>query len=300
MSDRDIRGLDGRTLGPLRPRFKANISEFRYPDGTLALRDISIEIWPGECVGILGANGSGKTTLLKLLDGILKGYKGKVELDGTDIKELLPRQIYSKVGLVFQDPDDQLFASTVFEDVAFGPLNMGLDQEEVRKRVKEALRSVELEGFEDKRIQNLSYGQKKRVCIAGLLAMGQETLLMDEPLAGLDPLGEMRMLRLLKGLNTQKGVTMVIASHNVDMAPLMFDRVFILNRGHIECVGNPSEIFTDMQFMERMRLRLPYIGELFWRLKYQEMLPIRHLPITVEEGAKEIAKLWQEGQRKRI
>lgn len=274
------------------PRIKVEISKFTYPDGTVALRDICLGIMAGECVGVLGANGSGKTTLLKLMDGILKDYKGKVELDGKDIKGLSPKQIYQKVGLVFQDPDDQLFAGTVFEDVAFGPLNMGLSYEEVSKRVKKALEDVELTGFENKRIQTLSYGQKKRVCIAGLLAMGHEILLMDEPLSGLDPMGELRMLRLLAWLNQKRNVTMVIASHNVDTAPFLFNRVFVLNSGHVAFSGKVEEIFSDMGQMEGLRLRLPYIGELFWKLKHLDGLPIGSIALTVEQGRKELIRLW--------
>ncbi|MFN3533904.1 MAG: energy-coupling factor ABC transporter ATP-binding protein [Desulfatiglandales bacterium] len=268
----------------MKPRYRVNISGFSYPDGTLALKEMEFEIISGECIGILGANGSGKTTLLKIMDGILKGYKGYVELDGEEIRDLTPRQIYSKVGLVFQDPDDQLFASTVYEDVAFGPLNMGFSEWETRERVKRALKDVEMEGLEDRRIETLSYGQKKRVCIAGLLAMGQEVLLMDEPLAGLDPLGELRMLKFLRSLNREKGVTMVIASHNVDIAPLLFDRVLVLNKGSIGLSGRPEEVFQDLFGVEGLRLRLPYIGELFWKLKNLNNIPFPLVALTVEQG----------------
>ncbi len=268
----------------MKVRYRVNISRFSYPDGTLAIKELEFEIISGECMGILGANGSGKTTLLKIMDGILKGYRGYVELDGEEIRDLTPRQIYSKVGLVFQDPDDQLFASTVYEDVAFGPLNMGFSEWETRERVKRALKDVEMEGFEERRIETLSYGQKKRVCIAGLLAMGQEVLLMDEPLAGLDPLGELRMLRFLRSLNREKGVTMVIASHNVDIAPLLFDRVLVLNKGSMGLLGRPQEVFQDLFGVEGLRLRLPYIGELFWKLKNLHNIPFPSVALTVEQG----------------
>jgi cobalt/nickel transport system ATP-binding protein len=183
------------------PRLSAQVSSFRYPDGTTALSDILLDVMPGEFCGILGSNGSGKTTLLKLLDGMIKDFNGTILLDGDDICRLSPRQIYSKVGLVFQNPDDQLFAHSVYEDVAFGPRNMGLDEDEVRRRVAEALEAVEMAELAAKDIHNLSYGQKKRACIAGLLAMGHEILLLDEPTAGLDPMGEYRMMELLTRLN---------------------------------------------------------------------------------------------------
>ncbi|MCX7856581.1 MAG: ATP-binding cassette domain-containing protein [Deltaproteobacteria bacterium] len=275
----------------MRPLYSVELFGFSYPDGTQALKRMSFEIMPKECIGVLGANGSGKTTLLKILDGILKNYKGKVELDGIDIRKLSPKEIYKRVGLLFQDPDDQLFANTVFEDVAFGPMNMGYTRMETIEKVKLALKDVELEGFEDKKIQDLSFGQKKRVCIAGLLAMGQDVLLLDEPLSGLDPMGEQKMLELLKFLNKHKGVTMVIASHNVDMAPLLFDRVFVLRDGEIVCSGSPKEVFQDINLIRSLKLRLPYVGELFWKVRDLGNLSIPVLPLTVEDGHKTLLRL---------
>ncbi|HTY21353.1 MAG TPA: ABC transporter ATP-binding protein, partial [Geobacteraceae bacterium] len=178
-------------------RLSVTIDSFRYPDGTVALSDIRFDVAKGEFSGILGANGSGKTTLLKVMDGLIKDYSGSVILDGAEVARLNPRDIYRKVGLVFQNPDDQLFAHTVFEDAAFGPRNMGFSEDEVKLRVNAALASVEMADLGSKQINALSYGQKKRVCIAGLLAMGHEILLLDEPTAGLDPMGEYRMMEIL-------------------------------------------------------------------------------------------------------
>ena len=160
-------------------RISVNLETFKYPDGTIALSEIRLEVARGEFTGILGSNGSGKTTLLKIMDGLIKGYQGEVLLDGDNVLRLHPRDIYRKVGLVFQNPDDQLFATTVFEDTAFGPRNMGCAEPEVKRRVDEALASVDMAECAGKGIHNLSYGQKKRVCIAGLLAMGHEILLLD-------------------------------------------------------------------------------------------------------------------------
>ncbi len=224
-------------------RLAVNVESFSYPDGTRAMGNIRLDIMNGEFVGILGSNGSGKTTLLKIMDGLIKDFKGTVHLDGRDVRKLSPREIFGKVGLIFQSPDEQLFAGTVFEDVAFGPLNMGFKGKEVTRRVKEALNDVELAGFERKSIHNLSYGQKKRVCIAGLLAMGHEILLLDEPTAGLDPMGEYRMMSLLKKLNTEKGVTIAMATHSVDLVPLFLDRLYVLSKGIIVRGGTPEEVF---------------------------------------------------------
>jgi cobalt/nickel transport system ATP-binding protein len=272
------------------PRLSAQINSFRYPDGTVALSDIQLEIMPGEFCGILGSNGSGKTTLLKLLDGMIKDFSGTVRLDGENILRLSPREIYSKVGLVFQNPDDQLFAHSVYEDVAFGPRNMGCAEEEVRKRVADALEAVEMADLAAKDIHNLSYGQKKRVCIAGLLAMGHEILLLDEPTAGLDPMGEYRMMELLTRLNRDGGVTIVMATHSVDLVPLFPGRVHVLGKGRLVSSGSAAEVFSSPEEMEKVRLRLPHVAELCWRLQ-QDGLQFDRLPLTIGEALQAITPL---------
>jgi cobalt/nickel transport system ATP-binding protein len=274
------------------PRLSAQINSFRYPDGTTALSDIVLEIMPGEFCGILGSNGSGKTTLLKLLDGMIKDFSGEILLDGDDIRRLSPRQIYSKVGLVFQNPDDQLFAHSVYEDVAFGPRNMGLDEEAVRRRVAEALEAVEMADLAAKDIHNLSYGQKKRVCIAGLLAMGHEILLLDEPTAGLDPMGEYRMMELLTRLNRESGVTIVMATHSVDLVPVFLSRLHILSRGRLVRSGTPEEVFNNRDDLAGVKLRLPYIAELIHQLKNGDNLPFRRVPLTVGEARRDILEAF--------
>jgi cobalt/nickel transport system ATP-binding protein len=272
-------------------RFSVKGVSFRYPDGTQSLLGINLEIQRGEFLGILGANGSGKTTLLKVMDGLLKGFEGSVCLDGVRIGDLSPRQIYRKVGLVFQNPDEQLFAATVFEDVAFGPINMGLPKEEVAARVKSGLRDVEMEGYAGKSIHNLSFGQKKRICIAGLLAMGHEILLLDEPTDGLDPMGEYKMMSLLMGLNREKKITIVMATHRVDLIPLFLHRLYILSKGKIVRGGLPEEVFTGPEEMETVKLRLPQIAELIYRLKHDDKLPFQRIPLTIGEARREILRL---------
>jgi cobalt/nickel transport system ATP-binding protein len=276
------------------PRLSAQINSFRYPDGTTALSDISLDVMRGEFCGILGSNGSGKTTLLKLLDGMIKDFSGEVFLDGDDIRRLSPRQIYSKVGLVFQNPDDQLFAHSVYEDVAFGPRNMGLGEEEVRHRVSEALDSVEMADLAAKDIHNLSYGQKKRACIAGLLAMGHEILLLDEPTAGLDPMGEYRMMELLTKLNRESGVTIVMATHSVDLVPVFLNRLHILSRGKLARSGTPEEVFNNREDLAGVKLRLPYIAELIHQLKSGDNLPFRRIPLTIGEARRDILEAFEQ------
>jgi cobalt/nickel transport system ATP-binding protein len=266
------------------------LHSYRYPDGTVALSDIDMVIAKGEFTGILGSNGSGKTTLLKIMDGLIKGYQGEVLLDGDNVLRLHPRDIYRKVGLVFQNPDDQLFATSVFEDTAFGPRNMGCPEAEVRARVETALASVEMAEYAGKSIHNLSFGQKKRVCIAGLLAMGHEILLLDEPTAGLDPMGEYRMMELLTRLNREQGVTIVMATHSVDLVPIFLDKLHILSRGKLVRGGTPEEVFTAPGDLEKVKLRLPHIAELIYKLKHEEGLPFSRIPLTIGEARREIVE----------
>lgn len=268
-----------------------DLRTYAYPDGTVALSDIRFQVARGEFCGILGSNGSGKTTLLKIMDGLIREYDGSVLLDGRDVRSLQPKDIYRTVGLVFQNPDDQLFAHTVFEDVAFGPRNMGFAEAEVKARVERALDAVDLAGVAAKQIHHLSYGQKKRACIAGLLAMGHEVLLMDEPTAGLDPMGEYRMMELLTRLNRQEGVTIVMATHSVDLVPLFLHRLHILSRGRIVRGGSPEEVFTAPAEMESVKLRLPHIAELIHRLKHEDGVPFRRTPLTIGEARRDIMEL---------
>lgn len=271
-------------------RLSVNIDSFQYPDGTPAVSGINLEIKKGEFTGILGSNGSGKTTLLKIMDGLIKDFKGAVHLDGADIRKLSPKEIYKKVGLVFQNPDDQLFASTVYEDVAFGPINMGLAEHEVALRIENALKDVEMESYAKKSIHNLSFGQKKRVCIAGLLAMGHEILLLDEPTAGLDPMGEYKMMNLLTKLNREKSVTIIMATHSVDLVPIFLNKLYILSKGAIARGGVPEDVFSAPEEMSNVKLRLPQIAELIYKLKHEDRMPFEKIPLTVGEARREIIK----------
>ena len=272
-------------------RLAVRIDAFVYADGTKAMSTINLDIGKGEFAGILGSNGSGKTTLLKIMDGLIKDFQGSVCLDGRNVQKLSPQEIFRKVGLVFQSPDEQLFAGSVAEDVAFGPLNMGLRSKEIAKRVREALDDVELSGYEAKSIHNLSYGQKKRVCIAGLLAMGHEILLLDEPTAGLDPMGEYRMMSLLKKLNTEKQVTIVMATHSVDLVPVFLDKLYILSKGSIVRGGTPEEVFSAPDDMADVKLRLPQIAELIYKLKHEDKMAFEKIPLTIGEARCEIMRI---------
>lgn len=276
-------------------RISVFISGFSYDDGTTALGEINLEIKQGEFTGVLGANGSGKTTLLKLMDGLLKSYKGNVLLDGVEITKLKPQQIYRKTGLIFQNPDEQLFAANVFEDVAFGPRNMGMKEDKVAASVTQALDLVGMNGLAKRPIHYLSYGQKKRVCIAGLLAMGHEILLMDEPTAGLDPLGEEQMMELLKKLNKENGVTIAMTTHNVDLAAAYFKKIYILERGTVFAAGKPQEVFQEIfkqpHKMKSLGLKFPSLMELFWELKNKDKIPVDKMPLNIAQARKEIKNI---------
>ncbi len=263
---------------------------YTYADGSDALKGVNLAVEEGDFIGILGANGSGKTTLLQCLDGIIRNFKGFVFIEGKDVKKLSPREIYSRMGLVFQNPDDQLFAGTLIEDVAFGPTNMGFNKEEVAARVEQALSDVELDGLAGKSIHHLSFGQKKRACIAGLLAMGHRILLMDEPTAGLDPMGEYKMMKLLKKLNSNGNTTILMATHSVDLVPLFLNNLVILSRGRIHRQGTPEQVFNAPEEMDSVKLRLPQIAELIHKLKHKDGISFDRIPLTVGEARRELIK----------
>jgi len=266
---------------------------FVYPEGTKALHAVDFRVKTGEFVAILASNGSGKTTLIKVLMGLLKPCTGSIMIEGSDLKKLTSKDLYQKVGLVFQTPDDQLFAATVGEDVAFGPRNLGLPEYEVQSRVDEALESVGASDLRFRAVHHLSFGEKKRVCLAGVLAMKPRILILDEPTQGLDPAGEMVMLQLLHQLNRQ-GATVVMATHSVDMLPLFVDRIAVLKQGRVLCEGPVQEVFCDHEMITRASLRLPYISGLIFDMKRYDGVPIDGLPLTVGEARKRLLELIPE------
>lgn len=264
---------------------------FTYPDGTRALQDINLSFKKGEFAGILGANGSGKTTLLKILNGLLKATGGDVYLNGNNIKSINKDILFSRVCTMFQNPDDQLFSPTVREDIAFGPANMGLRREEVQWRVESALNGVGMLEFADTAIHNLSFGQRRRACLAGVLAMDPEVMLLDEPTSSLDPAGVSSIMHLLRNLNRKKGKTLVMATHSVDLVPLFIGHVVVLNKGRVVLEGTPREVFSDYKMIKHAKLRLPWIGRLFQILKKRDRFDIGRLPLTIGEARQELNKL---------
>jgi cobalt/nickel transport system ATP-binding protein len=224
-----------------------------YEDGTAALHDVNFRITHGESVAIIGANGAGKSTLLMHLNGHLAPTSGEVRIGETPITPATLPAIRRTVGLVFQDPDDQLFMPTVFEDVAFGPRNLGWPEAEVEKRVREALQCVGVWGVQGRPPYRLSGGEKKRVAIAGVLAMAPDVLVMDEPTSGLDP----RARRQLIGLLQRFGHTRIFTSHDLDMVLDLCTRTIVLNEGAVMADGKTQEIFADDALLERCGLERP-------------------------------------------
>ncbi|MGB9131877.1 MAG: energy-coupling factor ABC transporter ATP-binding protein [Methanosarcina sp.] len=267
----------------------------RYPHlDSNALDKINLKVFKGERVAVLGANGAGKSTLFKHLNGILRPLSGEVVVKGETVTKKNVRTCREAIGIVFQDPDDQVLAPSVEEDIAFGPINMGLSRKEVEVRVKEALEMVGLTGFEERAPHHLSGGQKKLVAIAGILAMRPEVIVLDEPTAGLDPLSSARILELIMKMNRELGITLLLSTHDVDVVPYFAERVFVLHHGRLEADGSPEEIFNDPELLRKAHLRLPRVAEVFEMLQ-QEGLDV-NIQITAEAARDEILRLISSGK----
>lgn len=237
------------------PLIQVDALAFAYNDGSQALRELSFSVEAGECLGIVGPNGAGKTTLFLCLSGVLPRYSGSIVIDGLNPKKASERkQLPGKVGIVFQNADDQIFNATVFDDVAFGPLNIGLDEAEVRHRVKDALTQVGLEGLEEKVPFHLSGGEKRRVALAGILAMKPSIILFDEPSVHLDPRGRRGLIHLIQGLQQ----TRIIASHDLELIVETCERCLLLDQGRIVEQGPTRELLANAPLMEVHGLEVPY------------------------------------------
>ena len=260
--------------------------QYKYHDGTYALCGASLDIKKGELLAILGPNGSGKTTLLKHLNGLLKPMGGEIVLERKPLAQYSSKEVFQRVGIVFQDPNDQLFAPSVKEDVAFGPLNLGLSKDEITQRVDEALSLVGMTLHANKAVDALSFGQKKRVCIAGVLAMKPEILVLDEPTCGLDPAGVTSIMTLLKELNERHGITIIMATNTVDLVPVYMDRLAVMYQGNILSIGTPEEVFSNTDEIKRACLEVPQIAQLMQILRDEDNFSMDSLPLTVGEARK--------------
>ena len=269
---------------------------YTYSAGTpfehKALDNMNFSVERGEFIGIIGHTGSGKSTLMQHLNGLLKPTSGSVLLDGKDIwsDKKLTRQARFRVGLVFQYPEYQLFEETVYKDIAFGPKNMGLAKDEIDRRVREAAGFV---GLTEAQLQvspfDLSGGQKRRVAIAGVIAMEPEVLILDEPTAGLDPVGREEILANIQAYRQAKNATIMMVSHSMNDVARLTDRLLVLNGSHIAMDGTPAEVFTRAWELEAMGLDIPEVTRVFMRLK-ELGLPVEPV-YTLEQAVAALKKL---------
>ena len=267
---------------------------YSYSEGTAyqiqALKDINLQIEEGQFIGIIGHTGSGKSTLTQLLNGLLRATSGHIYVDGEDIydEDYDMKKLRNKVGLVFQYPDHQLFETTNFEDVCFGPKNQGLDRKEVELRAFEALQNV---GFpEDLYYQppfDLSGGQKRRVAIAGVLAMKPEVLILDEPTAGLDPAGRDEILGLVSKMHKELGITIILVTHSMEDVAEYVERLIVMNQGEVMYDGAPKEVYAHYKELEEVGLAAPQVTYLMNELAGKG-LPVDTGATTVKEAAQSI------------
>lgn len=247
-----------------------------------AVNDLSMEVMEGEFLVILGHNGSGKSTLAKMMNGLLMPTRGKVYVMGMDTSdEETVWDIRSKAGMVFQNPDNQIVATIVEEDVAFGPENLGVAPLEIRRRVDEALDIVEMSDYKKHAPHLLSGGQKQRVAIAGILAMKPDCIIFDEPTAMLDPIGRIEVMETIKRLNKVEGKTIVLITHYMDEA-VKADRIIVMCEGTIELEGTPKEVFRQVEKVKSLGLDVPQVTELVYELR-KEGIDIRDDVLSVEE-----------------
>ena len=260
-----------------------------------AIDDISFDIEDNDFVGLIGHTGSGKSTLIQHLNGLLKPSLGSIYINNFEItqNDINLTEIRKRVGVVFQYPEYQLFEETIEKDIAFGPENMGLDQEEITKRVKASMEAVGLdyEKYREKSPFELSGGQKRRVAIAGVIAMDPEVLILDEPTAGLDPGGREEIFELIKKLHRERNITVILSSHSMDDMAKLVKTLIVMNKGKIEFMGNPREVFNNNAHrLKEIGLDIPQVLELAIKLR-EKGFDIRQDIITPEEAKDEILRV---------
>ena len=259
-----------------------------------ALDNVSLEIEDGEFLAVIGHTGSGKSTLIQHLNGLLKPASGKIYVDGTDItdKDTKLVDIRKKVGLVFQYPEYQLFEETIAKDIAYGPTNLGLNEDEILRRVKKSMEMVGLDYDEYKDISpfELSGGQKRRVAIAGVIAMEPNVLILDEPTAGLDPAGRDDILEQIKFLHEKYNMTIILVSHSMEDVGKLAEKIIVMNDGHIELKGKPKEVFREIDTLERIGLAVPQVTYLMRELK-RKGFNVSEDIFTVEKAKSELLNI---------
>ncbi|MGB5823295.1 MAG: ATP-binding cassette domain-containing protein [Proteocatella sp.] len=266
---------------------------YRYEKGELALEDININIEKGKITTILGGNGAGKSTLFLNLNGVLRPESGEILINGRKLeysrKSII--EMRKTVGIVFQDPDHQLFSADVYRDISFGAVNLGLPEDEIRKRVESAMEKTGVTHLAQRPTHALSYGQKKRVAIAGVLVMEPDLIILDEPTAGLDPQGVNEIMTLLDDIKEKLGISIIIATHDIDLVPLYSDYVYIMNGGKVVARGSSKEIFSDSKTIRENNLRLPRIEHLMEILREKDGLDVDKSAATIGEARTEILRV---------
>ncbi len=259
---------------------------FAYPNGTQALSSIDFSVGAGERVAVLGPNGAGKSTLFQLFNGLLLPAAGIVTVNGRLVEKAYLKEVRRMIGMVFQDPDDQLFSSTVRQEIAYGLINLGLAGDRMEEAIAWALQMVGLSGYENKSPFNLSGGEKKRVALASVLAMRPEILVLDEPTAALDPIGAAKIIRLLNHINVELGITLVFSTHDVDAVPLLADRVYLMDKGEISLSGPTAKVFSRRDLIRAHNLRLPRVAHLAELLARDGDYRFPVLPLTIGQAKK--------------
>ena len=265
---------------------------YGYDEKRHAIEDLSIALEEGKTTAILGANGAGKSTLFLHLNGILQPEHGEVRFRGQPIsyKKAGLRQLRSKVGIVFQNPDDQLFSASVYQDISFGAVNMGLPSEEVHRRVNVVMEQIGITYLKDRPTHSLSFGQKKRVAFAGIMVMQPEVIILDEPTAGLDPVGVSELMHLLQDVCRQQNTTIILSTHDIDVVPIYADVIDVMDQGHVIAHGTPEEIFAQPELLRSHHLRLPRISHLLEILQKEDGWDVDASVSTISGARKELLR----------
>ncbi len=262
--------------------------KFTYPAGVSALKGVSLEIGHGERVALLGPNGSGKSTLILLIAGLLMPNKGEIKVFGESTTSKNFQKFRSRIGVVFQDPDDQLFNPSVIEDIEYGPKNLKLPEEDIKERSAHVLEKMGIEHLKDRPPHRLSFGEKKKVSLATALVLKPELLILDEPTANLDLVSRRGLLDTLNELN-KAGTTIIVSTHDVEALPELADRIIVINHGAMLGEGRTSEVLQDLKLLGSAGLELPAIAKLFSELKAAGL--VKEVPITISAGLKELCDL---------